>query len=158
MSFNIFKIRFLRVTPKLHNKMWGGGVGIHNLWSPYTKVKITNYNPPKLKTNIFTLVCEFIFEGCFINYYTDTQLTERVTKYDTFGLHGLRTVSDLGSELFPPSSNNSLSYHIRFGCSVQFHKTVTIVFTEYHFLNTFTAIVDLSRFNNSCLKSRQRRP
>ena len=24
--------------------------------------------------------------------------------------------------------------------------------------NTFTAIVDLSRFNNSCLKSRQRRP
>ena len=25
-------------------------------------------------------------------------------------------------------------------------------------LNTFTAIVDLSRFNNSCLKSRQRRP
>ena len=26
------------------------------------------------------------------------------------------------------------------------------------FVNTFTAIVDLSRFNNSCLKSRQRRP
>ena len=25
-------------------------------------------------------------------------------------------------------------------------------------INTFTAIVDLSRFNNSCLKSRQRRP
>ena len=25
-------------------------------------------------------------------------------------------------------------------------------------LNTFTAIVNLSRFNNSCLKSRQRRP
>ena len=25
-------------------------------------------------------------------------------------------------------------------------------------VNTFTAIVDLSRFNNSCLKSRQRRP
>jgi len=25
-------------------------------------------------------------------------------------------------------------------------------------LNTFTAIVDLSRFNNSCLKSRQRGP
>ena len=25
-------------------------------------------------------------------------------------------------------------------------------------LNTFTAIVDLSRFNNSCLKSRQREP
>ena len=26
------------------------------------------------------------------------------------------------------------------------------------FINTFTAIVDLSRFNNSCLKSRQRGP
>jgi len=25
-------------------------------------------------------------------------------------------------------------------------------------INTFTAIVELSRFNNSCLKSRQRRP
>ena len=25
-------------------------------------------------------------------------------------------------------------------------------------INTFTAIVDLSRFNNSCLKSRQLRP
>ena len=25
-------------------------------------------------------------------------------------------------------------------------------------INTFTAIVDLSRFNNSCLKSRQRGP
>ena len=25
-------------------------------------------------------------------------------------------------------------------------------------INTFTAIVDLSRFNNSCLKSPQRRP
>ena len=25
-------------------------------------------------------------------------------------------------------------------------------------LNTLTAIVDLSQFNNSCLKSRQRRP
>ena len=28
----------------------------------------------------------------------------------------------------------------------------------YSLINTFTAIVDLSRFNNSCLKSRQRRP
>ena len=31
--------------------------------------------------------------------------------------------------------------------SIQFHNLVD------HHLNTFTAIVDLSRFNNSCLKS-----
>ena len=42
----------------------------------------------------------------------------------------------------------------------------TVKFYREHFkayytgpnINTFTAIVDLSRFNNSCLKSRQRRP
>ena len=35
---------------------------------------------------------------------------------------------------------------------------VTTLSASKTVLNTFTAVVDLSRFNNSCLKSRQRRP
>jgi len=38
------------------------------------------------------------------------------------------------------------------------HKLVNSLWYGTSCINTFTAIVDLSRFNNSCLKSRQRRP
>ena len=55
-------------------------------------------------------------------------------------IHGLHTRSK--NQLFIPTANLT---------SVQ--KGIT-----YPDINTFTAIVDLSRFNNSCLKSRQRRP
>ena len=37
-------------------------------------------------------------------------------------------------------------------------RSVTAVTEIKIYFNTFTAIVYLSRFNNSCLKSRQRRP
>ena len=41
---------------------------------------------------------------------------------------------------------------------MKFYSLSVIGTQKFSAVNTFTAIVDLSRFNNSCLKSRQRRP
>ena len=41
---------------------------------------------------------------------------------------------------------------------VLYRLSITKMVKYQYTINTFTAIVDLSRFNNSCLKSRQRRP